>query len=125
MSEEWTTIARRAWERAGVASKIELRLAPAVDTLRALPDEEYLDLGFIDADKQSYASYYEEILRRLRPNGVILVDNTLWSGGVIDPARTDDDTNAIRAFNDAVAADERVDSALLTLGDGLTVLRKR
>lgn len=125
VSEEWTAVARTAWARAGVADKIELRLAPAIDTLRALPDEEYLDLGFIDADKQSYASYYEEILRRLRPNGVILVDNTLWSGGVIDPERTDDDTNAIRAFNDSVAADDRVDSALLTLGDGLTVLRKR
>ena len=125
VSEEWTAIARRAWERAGVADKIDLRLAPAIDTLRALPDDEYLDLGFIDADKQSYAAYYEEILRRLRPNGVILVDNTLWSGGVIDPDRTDDDTKAIRAFNDAVAADERVDSALLTIGDGLSLLRKR
>ena len=126
VSEEWTSIARRAWERAGLASKIELRLAPAVDTLRALPDDEYLDLGFIDADKQSYATYYEEILRRLRPNGVILVDNTLWGGGVVvNSGHVDDDTEAIRAFNDAVAADERVDCALLTLGDGLTLLRKR
>ena len=127
VSEEWTSIARRALERAGLASKIELRLAPAVDTLRALPDDEYLDLGFIDADKPSYPIYYEEILRRLRPNGVILVDNTLWGGDVVANSgdAASDDTTAIRAFNDAVAADARVDCALLTLGDGLTLLRKR
>jgi caffeoyl-CoA O-methyltransferase len=125
VSEEWTNVARRAWTDAGVDGKIELVLAPAADTLRALPDEEYVDLAFIDADKPSYPVYYEELLRRLRPNGLILVDNTLWSGAVVDPAADDESTVAMRAFNDMVAADARVESALLTLGDGLTILRKR
>jgi len=100
-------------------------LAPAADTLRALPHEEYVDRAFIDADKPSYPTYYEELLRRLRPNGVILVDNTLWGGAITDPDADDEQTVAMRAFNDMVAADERVDSALLTVGDGLTLLRKR
>jgi len=125
VSEEWTAIARRAWASAGVDHKIELKLAPAAETLRSLPDTETIDLAFIDADKPSYATYYEELLRRLRPNGVILVDNTLWSGRVVDPGADDADTVALRAFNDMVAADERVDAAQLTLGDGLTLLRKR
>jgi caffeoyl-CoA O-methyltransferase len=125
VSEEWTAIALRAWAAAGVAHKIHLRLAPALDTLRALPAEEHLDLAFIDADKPSYGAYYEELITRLRPNGLILVDNTLWSGAVLDPARDDADTVALRAFNEMVAADDRVDAALLTLGDGLTMLRKR
>ncbi len=125
VSEEWTSIARRAWAQAGVDGKIELVLAPAVETLRALPDEEYVDLAFIDADKPSYPAYYEELLRRLRPNGVILVDNTLWGGAIVDADVDDEQTPALRAFNDMVAADERVESALLTIGDGLTMLRKR
>jgi caffeoyl-CoA O-methyltransferase len=125
VSEEWTAIARKAWAKAGVDSKIELKLAPAVDTLRALPDEEYLDLAFVDADKPAYPLYYEELLKRLRPNGAILVDNTLWGGRIIDPDADDEQTLALRAFNDAVAADNRVDTVLLTLGDGLTILRKR
>jgi predicted O-methyltransferase YrrM len=125
LSDEWTSIARRAWAAAGVDHKIELKLAPGVETLRTLPDEEYLDLAFIDADKPSYPVYYEEILRRLRPNGAILVDNTLWGGRIADPTVDDEHTLAMRAFNDAVAADERVDAALLTIGDGLTLLRKR
>lgn len=125
VSEEWTAIARRAWERAGVADRIELRLGPALETLRALPDEPRFDLGFIDADKTNYAAYYEEVLRRLRPNGVILVDNVLWGGAVIDPQRDDADTNAIRAFNDMVAADDRVDTVMLPVADGLTLLRRR
>jgi caffeoyl-CoA O-methyltransferase len=125
VSEEWTAIAMRAWAAAGVAQKIHLRLAPALDTLRAMPAEEHLDLAFIDADKPSYAAYYEELITRLRPNGLILVDNTLWSGTVLDPTKDDADTVALRAFNDMVAADDRVDVALLTLGDGLTMLRKR
>jgi predicted O-methyltransferase YrrM len=124
VSDEWTSIARRAWAAAGVDHKIELKLAPGVETLRALPHEEYLDLAFIDADKPSYPAYYEELLERLRPNGVILVDNTLW-GGRITSADDDEQTQSMRAFNDAVAADDRVDTALLTIGDGLTLLRKR
>ena len=125
VNEEWTAIARKYWERAGVDDKIELRLAPAIETLRSLPAGERFDLAFIDADKPNYPHYYEEVLARLRPNGVILVDNTLWAGAVADTNATDDNTKAIRAFNDAVAADERVEGVILTLGDGLSLLRKR
>jgi caffeoyl-CoA O-methyltransferase len=125
VNEEWTAIARKYWERAGVDSKIELRIAPAIDTLRSLPAGEQFDLAFIDADKENYPNYYEEILARLRPNGVILVDNTLWMGAVIDPKAGDDQTNAIRAFNDMVASDDRVEAVILTIGDGLTLARKR
>ena len=109
VSEEWTAIGREHWEKAGVADKIELRIAPAIETLRALPRDGSVDLAFIDADKTNYASYYEEILARLRPNGLILVDNTLWGGRVLDDGDQSADTVAIRAFNDAVAGDERVD----------------
>jgi caffeoyl-CoA O-methyltransferase len=124
VSEEWTAVARRYWERAGVGDRIELRLGPALDTLRALPADDPIDLAFIDADKENYDHYYEELLARLRPNGVILVDNTLWMGSVVDPARDDESTNAIRAFNDKVATDDRVDCVMLAVSDGLTLLRK-
>jgi caffeoyl-CoA O-methyltransferase len=125
VNEEWTAIARKYWERAGVDGKIELRIAPALETLRSLPAGEQFDLAFIDADKENYPNYYEEVLSRLRQNGVILVDNTLWMGAVIDPNATDDQTNVIRKFNDTVAADDRVESVILTIGDGLTLIRKR
>lgn len=125
VSEEWTAIGREAWKRAGVDDRIDLEIAPGIETLRALPADEPIDLAFVDADKGGYAAYYEELLPRLRANGVILVDNTLWSGAVVDASRTDDDTEAIRAFNDMVAADERVESVILTIGDGLTLIRKR
>jgi caffeoyl-CoA O-methyltransferase len=125
VSAEWTAIARRAWERAGVADRIELRIAPAAETLRALPETPRFDLAFIDADKTNYGTYYEEILRRTRPGGLILVDNVLWSGSVIDASVQDDNTRAIRAFNDAVAADARVDCVMTPISDGLTLLRKR
>jgi caffeoyl-CoA O-methyltransferase len=125
VNEEWTSIARRYWERAGLTHKIELRLAPAAETLQALPDEEQFDLAFIDADKPGYPIYYREILRRLQPNGVILVDNTLWGGRIGDLSVTDEQTRTLRVFNDQVASDPRVDCVQLTLGDGLTVLRKR
>jgi caffeoyl-CoA O-methyltransferase len=125
VNEEWTAIARKYWERAGVDDKIELRIAPAIETLRSLPAGEQFDLAFIDADKPNYPHYYEEVLTRLRSNGVILVDNTLWGGAVADSKATDDNTTAIRAFNDAVAADDRVESTILTVGDGLTLIRKR
>ena len=125
VNEEWTAIARKYWERAGVDEKIELRIAPAIETLRSLPAGEQFDLAFIDADKPNYPHYYEEVLARLRRNGVILVDNTLWGGAVADSKATDDNTVAIRAFNDAVAADDRVESTILTVGDGLTLIRKR
>jgi len=125
ISEEWTAIGREAWKRAGVDDRIDLEIAPAIETLRALAEDEPIDLAFVDADKGGYAAYYDELLPRLRTNGVILVDNTLWSGSVIDTSRTDDDTKAIRAFNDMVAADDRVESVILTIGDGLTLIRKR
>jgi len=124
VSEEWTAIARRHWEKAGLADRIELRIAPALETLRALPDEPHLDLAFIDADKPAYRDYYEEILRRLRPGGVVAVDNVLWAGNVVDPDANDDNTRAIRAFNDALAADERVEVVMLPISDGLTLARK-
>jgi caffeoyl-CoA O-methyltransferase len=125
VSEEWTAVARRFWEKAGVADKIELRIAPAAETLRALPAREDWDLAFIDADKPGYPVYYEEILRRLRPGGLILVDNVLWMGRVADRSADDPATNAIRAFNDLVARDERVDRVMIPLSDGLTLVRKR
>ncbi len=125
ISEDWTSIARRYWEKAGVADRIELRIGPAIDSLRALPEDEPLDLGFIDADKLGYSDYYEEILKRLRPGGVILVDNVLWSGSVVDPSQTDPNTEAIRGFNDILAADERVDRVMLPIADGLALARKR
>jgi caffeoyl-CoA O-methyltransferase len=125
VSEEWTAIARRFWEKAGVAEKIELRIAPAAQTLRALPETPDFDLAFIDADKPSYPIYYELILARLRSGGLILVDNVLWMGQVANPAATDAQTQAIRSFNDSVARDPRVDCVMLSISDGLTILRKR
>ena len=125
VSEEWTAIARRYWERAGVASKITLKLAPALDTLRALPSDYSFDFAFIDADKTSYRHYYEEILRRTRPGGLILFDNVLWNGAVIDPADQSEDTRAIRELNDFLVTDPRVDTVLLPIADGLTICRKR
>lgn len=125
VNAEWTAIGRRHWEQAGVAHKIELRLGPALDALRALAKQPAFDLAFIDADKTGYAGYVEEILPRLRTGGVILVDNVLWGGSVVDPARQDRDTLAIRAFNDAMARDPRVDAVMIPLSDGLTLLRKR
>jgi caffeoyl-CoA O-methyltransferase len=125
VSDEWTSVARRYWDRAGVADRITLEIGPAAETLAALPAGEQFDLAFIDADKPGYITYYEEILPRLRPNGVILVDNVLFSGGVIDPAVTDDSTEGIRAFNDHVVADERVECVMLAIGDGLTFIRRR
>lgn len=125
VSEEWTALARPAWAKAGVADRIELKIAPAIETLRALPAGPSLDLVFIDADKPGYIDYYEELVPRLRPGGLLLADNVLWSGRVIDPAAEDENTVAIRAFNDHVAADERVETVMLSIGDGLTFARKR
>jgi caffeoyl-CoA O-methyltransferase len=125
VSEDWTAVARKAWERAGVADRIDLKIAPGVDTLRALPKTETIDLAFIDADKPSYGAYYEELLTRLRPNGVLLVDNVLWDGRVVKADADDENTLAIRAFNDMVAADKRVEAVMLPLADGLTLCRKK
>lgn len=124
VSEEWTAIAREYWKRAGVADRIDLRIGPGLDTLRSLPGEEQFDLAFVDADKVGYSAYYEELLPRLRRGGLLLVDNTLWGGLVLDPAAEDEDTVAIRAFNDRAAADPRVRVVVLPIGDGVTVIQK-
>ena len=127
VSEQWTEIARRYWQRAGVAERIDLRLAPALQTLDALIAEGgggSFDFAFIDADKSRYLDYYERSLSLVRPGGLIAVDNTLWGGSVVDPAKTDADTAAIRAFNAALHADPRVELSLVPIGDGLTLARK-
>jgi caffeoyl-CoA O-methyltransferase len=124
VSEEWTRVARRAWAKAGVADRIELRIAPAAETLRALPEEARFDFAFIDADKQGYPVYWEEIVRRLRPGGLIAVDNVLWGGDVVRPEEQDADVVAIRRFNELVLADRRVESVMLAVADGLTLARK-
>ncbi|NDU71434.1 SAM-dependent methyltransferase [Actinomadura sp. DSM 109109] len=138
VDEEWGRIAREAWAQAAVADRIELRLGPALDTLRALPPDPVLDLAFIDADKENYVAYYEELLPRMRPGGAVLADNVLWRGHVVEPdtgdasaevspARRarDADTRAIRRFNAHVAADGRVEAVILSIGDGITLIRKR
>ena len=125
VSEEWTDVGRPFWERAGVAHKIDLVIAPAVETLRALPPDADWDLAFIDADKPGYIDYYEEILPRLRPGGLLLADNVLWMGRVADPETNDEQTQAIRKFNDHVAGDARVDRVMLPISDGLTLALKR
>jgi len=124
VNEEWTGIARRYWQKAGVAHKIDLRLGPAVETLRKLPPGTQFDMAFVDADKPNYRHYYEEILKRLRPNGVILFDNVLWMGQVIEASNTEESTRAIRELNDFVAQDKRVECVMLSISDGLTVVRK-
>jgi caffeoyl-CoA O-methyltransferase len=125
ISEEWTAIARRAWQRAGLSDRIELRIAPALETLRALPSRADIDLVFIDADKAGYAAYWDELVPRVRAGGVLLADNVLWSGEIVDASVTDGDVAALRAFNDKVAADGRVEVVVLTAFDGLTIARKR
>jgi predicted O-methyltransferase YrrM len=124
VSREWTDVAREAWADAGVADRIDLRLAPATQTLGTLDDASF-DLAFIDADKESYDAYYEGCLRVVRPGGLIMIDNTLWSGRVADPLQDDAQVSAIRALNEQIAADERVDHVVLAIGDGLTLARIR
>jgi predicted O-methyltransferase YrrM len=128
ISEEWTAIARRYWREAGLDDRIELRLGPAAETLKALLQAGgagSFDFAFIDADKSGYDTYYELCLQLIRPNGLIAIDNVLWSGAVLDPKKRDADTAALRALNLKIRDDARVDSALLTVGDGLMLARKR
>ena len=125
VSEEWTAIARRHWEAAGVSDRIDLVIAPAIQTLRALPDDTPVDFAFIDADKTGYLAYYEELIPRLSDHGLLVVDNVLWSGRVMDPSADDDDTVALREFNARVVADDRVDVVMLSIGDGVSVVRRR
>lgn len=124
VSREWTDIARRAWADAGVADRVELHLAPAMDTLNGLlaaGEAGTFDLAFIDADKGNYGNYYEAALQLVRRGGLIAIDNVLWSGRVADPSVSDEDTDAIRALNARIAADQRVDVAMLPVADGLTL----
>ncbi|MEU5786512.1 O-methyltransferase [Micromonospora purpureochromogenes] len=121
ISEEYTGIARRYWERAGVADRIELRIGPAGQTLRELPLERHLDFAFIDADKTGYPVYWDELVPRMRPGAVIAVDNTLRGGRVLAPQNADD--RAIAAFNDEVLADVRVEAVMLPIADGVTLAR--
>lgn len=125
VSPEWTAIGRKYWDRAGIADRIDLRIAPAIETLRSLPRDAAVDLAFIDADKPNYIAYYEELVPRLRANGLLIVDNVLWSGRVIDKSAIDENTEAIRAFNDHLEADERVEAVMLSVSDGITLARKR
>ena len=128
VSDEWTRIARQFWKEAGVDARIEARLHPALRTLHELlaaGEAGTFDFAFIDADKTSYVAYYERLLELLRPGGLIAVDNTLWGGAVVNPDVNDEDTIALRAFNDHVHEDTRVDMSLVPIGDGLTLLRKK
>ncbi|GAA2930310.1 O-methyltransferase [Kitasatospora cinereorecta] len=123
ISEEWTAYGREAWNKAGVADRIDLRIAPALDTLRAMPEEPHIDLAYLDADKGNYIPYWEELVPRMRPGGLVVADNVLFHGGVTDPAATGS-AAAIKEFNDHVSADPRMDSVLLTVADGLTLSRR-
>ncbi|WP_113698642.1 O-methyltransferase [Nonomuraea lactucae] len=122
VSEEWTSMARRYWERAGLTERVTLTLGPALDTLAAF--DRPIDLAFLDADKPQYPAYYELLVERLRPGGLLMVDNTLWSGHVADPERQDASTVLMREFNDLVMEDPRVTTVILPLADGLTMVRK-
>jgi caffeoyl-CoA O-methyltransferase len=126
-SEEWTGVGQPFWERAGVAGRIDLRIAPALETLAGLASQraEPFDLAFVDADKPNYRAYCEALLGLVRPGGLILVDNVLWSGAVLDPSDQSANTQAIRAFNDWAAEEKRVDTVMLPISDGLTLLRVR
>lgn len=122
ISEKFTDVARRFWQRAGVQDRIELRIGAAAERLRELPAEPHLDLAFIDADKEGYQTYWQELVPRMRPGGVLIVDNVLWNGRVLDPQAESD--RAIVAFNDAVLADARVEAVMLPIADGLTLARR-
>ncbi|MFD9306441.1 O-methyltransferase [Streptomyces sp. NPDC060048] len=124
VSEEWTAYAREAWAKAGVADRIELRIAPALQTLRAMPAEPHIDMAYVDADKESQIAYWEELVPRLRPGGLIVTDNTLYHGTVLDEAATGA-AAGVRAYNEHVAADTRMESVMLAISDGLTLSRKR
>jgi caffeoyl-CoA O-methyltransferase len=125
VSEEWTAVARRYWQRAGLAGQIELRLGPGLDTLRSLPADAGFDLAFIDADKPAYIGYWEQIVPRISPGGFILADNTLSHGRVVQPQEQDAAVQGIRDFNEHARADTRVDLVLLPVGDGLTLAFKK
>jgi len=125
INEEWTSVARKYWEKAGLVDRIDLRLGPAMDTLMSLPDEEMFDLAFIDADKGGYLGYWRQVVPRVRSGGLIMVDNTFSHGRVIDAGNDSPSVIAVRDFNDHAAADDRVDLVMVPIGDGLTLARKK
>ncbi len=126
VSAEYTAIAARYWERAGVRARVDLRLGRAVDTLdRAIAAGESYDLAFIDADKSAYDAYYEACLQLVRPGGAMLIDNVFWGGAVLDPSATDEDTRALRTLNAKIGTDERVEACMLPIRDGVTLVRRR
>jgi caffeoyl-CoA O-methyltransferase len=125
VSDDWTGIARRYWQEAGVWERIDLRIAPALETLRSLPDDEPFDFAFVDADKAEYPEYYEECLRLLRPGGLIMLDNVFRGGTVLDVDDDDPRNVATRVLNERIAADERVDVAMIPVADGITLALKR
>jgi caffeoyl-CoA O-methyltransferase len=125
ISEEWTSVAKKYWDKAGLTDRIELRLGPAIGTLRGLAREESFDVAFIDADKESYLDYWREVIPRMRPGGLIMTDSTFAGGRVIDAGNDSPVVIAIRDFNDHAAADDRVDVVMVPIGDGLTVARKK
>jgi caffeoyl-CoA O-methyltransferase len=125
VSEEWTSVAGKYWQRAGVQDRIDLRIAPAIETLRSLPADPGIDFAFIDADKTGYPLYYDELVPRVRPGGLIVLDNVLRDGRVLDPAADEPADLAIRQINDRIVADDRVDSVMLPVRDGVTLVRKR
>jgi caffeoyl-CoA O-methyltransferase len=125
LDEDYAEVASRNLEAAGVAAKTEIRIGPALDTLRALPADDLFDLGFIDADKETYPAYYEEVLTRLRPGGIVILDNVLLRGRVLDPQADDERAEIVNRLNDAIAADERVDAVMLGVADGITLAFKK
>jgi caffeoyl-CoA O-methyltransferase len=124
VSEEWTSIARRYWERAGVADRIELRLAPAIETLKGLPEEPVIDISFLDADKEGYVAYWEELVPRTRRGGLFVVDNVLSAGRVLEAEHPSASVQGIRAFNEHIRRDSRVEFVALPLADGVTIAQR-
>jgi caffeoyl-CoA O-methyltransferase len=124
VSEEWTSIAKRYWEKAGVSDRIELRIGPAIETLRSLEESAQFDFAFLDADKTGYPDYYEEIVPRMIEGGLLLVDNTLQSGRVLDEGDHRESTEAVRKLNDRIVSDDRVRTVMLPIGDGVTIVQR-
>lgn len=124
VSDEWTSVATPYWKRCGVAKKIDLRIAPALDTLSGLPESLRFDFAFVDADKSNYVAYFEALVPRMRKNGLIAVDNVLWHNWSLQACNQDGETIGIREFNEHVLSDDRVESVMLHVGDGLTLIRK-
>ncbi len=125
LEPRWAEVARRNLDRAGVGDRVEIRVAPALETLRALPAEPAFDLAYLDADKTGYPAYYDELVPRLRPGGLLGIDNVLMSGRILDPAADDEGARAVAELSDRITRDERVESVMLGMADGLTLVRRR